>query len=81
VKLREVRLSYRIPATFLNRHANFIKGLELGLEGRNLWIIDSHVPHIDPEVNMFGAQSLGEGAEYFNIPSSRSFGLNLRIKI
>jgi TonB-linked SusC/RagA family outer membrane protein len=81
VKLREVRLSYRIPATFLNRHINFIKGLELGLEGRNLWIIDSHVPHIDPEVNMFGAQSLGEGAEYFNIPSSRSFGLNLRIKI
>jgi TonB-linked SusC/RagA family outer membrane protein len=81
VKLREVRLAYRIPSAFLTRHVNFIKGLELGLEGRNLWIIKSYVPNIDPEVNLFGAQSLGEGAEYYNVPSSRSFGLNLRIKI
>jgi hypothetical protein len=81
VKLREVRLSYRIPTGFFTRHANFIKGIELGLEGRNLWIIKSYVPNIDPEVNLFGAQSLGEGAEYYNVPSSRSFGVNLRIKI
>jgi hypothetical protein len=81
VKLREVRLAYRIPSGFLNRHMNFIKGIELGLEGRNLWIIRSYVPNIDPEVNLFGAGSLGEGAEYYNVPSSRSFGLNLRVKI
>jgi hypothetical protein len=81
VKLREVRLSYRIPTGFFSRHANFIKGIELGLEGRNLWIIKSYVPNIDPEVNLFGAQSLGEGAEYYNVPSARSFGINLRVKI
>jgi hypothetical protein len=81
VKLREVRLSYRIPSSFLTSRVNFIKGIELGLEGRNLWIIKSYVPNLDPEVNLFGAQSLGEGAEYYNVPSSRSFGLNLRIKI
>ena len=81
VKLREVRLSYRVPSAFLSRRANFIKGLEFGIEGRNLWIIKSYVPHIDPEVNLFGAQSLGEGAEYYNVPSSRSIGLNLRVKL
>lgn len=81
VKLREVRLSYRIPAAFLTRHVNFIKGLELGFEGRNLWIIKSYVPNIDPEVNVFGAGSLGEGLEFYSVPSSRSFGANLRIKI
>jgi TonB-linked SusC/RagA family outer membrane protein len=81
VKLREVRLSYRIPSNFLTRNVNFIKGVELGIEGRNLWLIKSYVPNIDPEVNMFGAQSLGEAAEYFNVPSSRSLGVNLRIKL
>lgn len=81
VKLREARLSYRIPAGFFTRHANFIKGIELGIEGRNLWIIKSYIPNIDPEVNLFGAQSLGEGAEYYNVPSARSFGVNLRVKL
>jgi hypothetical protein len=32
-------------------------------------------------VNLFGSGSLGEGAEYYNIPSTQSFGINLRIKI
>ncbi len=81
VKLREIRFFYRIPSDFLTRNASFIKGVEVGLEGRNLWIIRSHVPHVDPEVNLFGAGSLGEGVEFYNVPSSRSYGLNLRIKI
>ena len=81
VKLREVRLAYRLPSGFLTKNVAWIKGLELGLEGRNLWIIKSYVPHIDPEVNFFGAASLGEGVEFNSVPSTRSYGLNLRIKI
>jgi len=81
VKLREVRLSYRLPATFLTKNVPFIKGLELGVEARNLWIIKSYVPHIDPEVNFFGSASLGEGVEFNSVPSSRSYGLNLRVKL
>jgi hypothetical protein len=81
VKLREVRIAYRIPSAFLSKNMNFIKGLELGLEGRNLWIIKSYVPNIDPEVNFFGSASLGEGVEFNSVPSTRSYGLNLRIKL
>ncbi|MEI9910577.1 MAG: hypothetical protein WDO71_13430 [Bacteroidota bacterium] len=81
VKLREVRVAYRLPSAFLSSRLKFVKGLELGLEGRNLWIIKSHVPHIDPEVNFFGSASLGEGVEFNSVPSTRSYGINLRIKI
>lgn len=77
VKLREVRLSYSLPTSW-------IKGLslqraELGMEGRNLWIIKSHVPHIDPESNMFGTNSVAEGIEFNSVPSTKSIGFNIRL--
>ena len=81
VKLREVRISYRFSNNFLGQNIKFIKGLELGLEGRNLWLIKSHVPHVDPEVNLFGSASLGDGVEFNSVPSYRSFGVNLRVKL
>jgi TonB-linked SusC/RagA family outer membrane protein len=76
-KLREVVLNYALPAAWF-RNQRFIKGLSFGLEGRNLWLIHAKVPHIDPEVNLFGTGSVGEGVEFYNVPSTRSFGLNLR---
>jgi TonB-linked SusC/RagA family outer membrane protein len=77
VKLREVALSYALPASVF-KGQKFIKGLSFGLEARNLWLIDSNVPHIDPEVNLFGTGSIGEGVEFYNMPSTRSFGFNVR---
>jgi hypothetical protein len=77
VKLREVALSYSLPASWLGGQ-KLIKGLSFGLEGRNLWLIDSKVPHIDPEVNLFGSGSVGEGVEFYNFPSTKSLGFNLR---
>ena len=79
VKLREVRLSYALPATMFKK--GFIKGMEFGLEGRNLWIIKSFVPHIDPELNFFGSGGAGEGVEFNSIPSTRSIGFNLRLSL
>jgi TonB-linked SusC/RagA family outer membrane protein len=81
VKLREVRLSYQLPAKFLQRNVKFIKSAELGLEGRNLWIIHDNVPHIDPEANFFGTESVAEGVEFNSVPSTRTFGFNLRFRI
>jgi len=80
-KLREIRISYAIPSKVLSRGTRFFKGLEVGLEARNLWIIKSYVPHIDPEVNFFGTESLGEAVEFNSVPSTRTIGFNLRIKI
>jgi TonB-linked SusC/RagA family outer membrane protein len=81
VKLREVNFSYKVPSAFLQRNAKFLKGLEIGVEGRNLWIIKSYVPGIDPEANLFGAASNGEGVEFNNFPSTRTIGFNLRVKL
>lgn len=79
VKLREIRFSYALPGKLLGNQKT-VKGIELGLEARNVWIIKSHVPHIDPELNFFGASSsvVGEGVEFNSVPSTRSWGVNLR---
>ena len=77
VKLREVRLSYTLPASWIKGLA--LQRAELGLEGRNLWIIKSHVPHIDPEANMFGTNSVAEAIEFNSVPSTKSIGFNARL--
>lgn len=81
VKLREVRLSYQLPQSFLQRNLKFFKSAEIGVEGRNLWIIHDNVPHIDPEANFFGSDSVAEGVEFNSVPSTRTIGFNLRVKI
>lgn len=77
VKLREVRLGYTIPKSILENTP--FGTINIAFEGRNLWIIQDHVPHIDPEVNFFGSSLIGEGVEFNSVPSNRSFGVNLRL--
>ena len=77
-KLRSVNLSYVFPKNVILK--NIIRSLELGLEGRNLWLIKSFVPHVDPEMNFFGNGSNGDGVEFNSFPTTRSLGVNLKIK-
>ena len=79
VKLREVQLSYSFPRKWFKSF--FVKSLDLGFEARNLWIIKDHVPHIDPEANFFGPSQIGGGVEFNSIPSTRSFGFNVRLTL
>ncbi len=76
-KLREVRLAYNFPRNWVGKTP--FGNIALGLEGRNLWIIHSNVPHIDPEANVLGTGLIGEGLERGSIPSSRTIGANLRV--
>ncbi|MFN4144232.1 MAG: SusC/RagA family TonB-linked outer membrane protein [Runella sp.] len=76
-KLREVRLAYNFPKSLVNKTP--FGSIALGVEGRNLWIITSNVPHIDPESNVLGPGLIGEGLERGSIPSSRTVGANLRV--
>lgn len=79
VKLRELSMSYSLPKSLLNK-TNFIKSLSLGVEARNLWIIYSNIPHIDPETSLFQAASDASGSvEMGSLPSTRSFGGNIKI--
>ena len=79
VKLRELTFSYALPRQWFTNF--FIKSLDLGFEGRNLWLIKSHVPHIDPESNFFGIGEIGEGVEFNSIPATRSFGFNIKLTL
>ncbi len=76
VKLREVRLSYALPQGLLGKTP--FGRVEIGVEGRNLWIINDNVPHIDPEANFFGPSLTGQGVEFQSVPTTRTFGGNLR---
>jgi TonB-linked SusC/RagA family outer membrane protein len=48
VKLRELSLAYSLPASVFHGQ-NVIKGIDLSLSGRNLWIIHKNLPYADPE--------------------------------
>ena len=77
IKLREVTFSFDLPKNLMNK--TFIQSATIGLEGRNLLIIKDHVPHVDPEANFFGTSLMGEGVEFSSVPSTRSWGFNLKL--
>lgn len=75
VKLREVSLNYQLPASLFD--GSFIGGLSVGAYGRNLALLYSNVPHIDPE-SAFGSNLSVQGFEFGALPSARTYGFTLR---
>lgn len=75
VKLREVSLQYQLPADLFEN--NFLGGLTVGAYGRNLALLYSGVPHIDPET-AFGSQINVQGFEFGALPAARTYGFTLR---
>ena len=74
VKLREISLGYSFrPAGF-----DFIRSIDVGVFGRNLFLW-TKVPHIDPESSSFGTGN-AQGVSRFAFPSTRSFGVNLKVQ-
>lgn len=73
-RLRELTLGYQFSPEFLGK-TSFIKATKLSLVGRNLFFFKREAP-IDPEVTR-GIN--GGGLEYTALPSTRTFGLNLKI--
>lgn len=74
LKFRELRLDYSFPNSITD--LIFLQNLDLSLYGRNLAILSSDVPHIDPQI-ITGAGNR-QGLENAQVPSTRSFGINLR---
>ena len=77
IKLREATLSYAFPQSVF-RNINAIKGVELSVIGRNLWLIHKNLPYADPEENLSSGniQGMQSGA----YPTTRSLGVNLKVK-
>ncbi len=76
IKWREISLAYTFPAQILK--STPIKSLQIALEGRNLAIFNSDVPHIDPEAGLGGSASNLQGIERGGVPTTRSFGFNIQ---
>jgi hypothetical protein len=75
IKLREVTLSYGLPTSWANRFG--AESLDISLVGRNL-ALWTDARHIDPETALEGTNV--QGFEYGQMPSARSFGLNLTVR-
>lgn len=75
VKLREVVLTYNIPAEFLGR--TFIKGASLSAIGSNLWIIHKSLPYADPESGLSAGNI--QGYTSGSLPTTRDFSFNLKL--
>lgn len=76
VKLRELRVGYTLPKKMLG--GSPIQDLSLSLIGKNLWLMFANVDGIDPS-----EISPGSNGYVFQengiLPSTRSFGVNLRL--
>ena len=78
VKLRQVSLGYDLPTKLFEN--NFIESVSLNAFANNLWLIYSSVDGVDPseiENTSAGGLRWEEGGQ---LPSSRSFGLNVKVK-
>lgn len=76
VKLREAVLTYTIPGKALSA-LKVIKGIDLSLIGRNLWIIHKNLPYSDPEEG-FSSGNL-QGVQTGAYPTVRSIALNVKL--
>ncbi len=73
-RLAELSLGY----TFRNLGNGAVKALSISAVGRNLFFIYNAAP-IDPEISLSTKNGLG-AVDSFNMPSTRSFGINLKLE-
>jgi TonB-linked SusC/RagA family outer membrane protein len=73
-RLREFTLGYKIPRSLLGK-TRLIKDAKISAVGRNLFFFQRSAP-VDPEITR-GVD--GGGLEYCQLPSTRSYGVNLKL--
>jgi len=72
VRLREFSVGYKLPVQIKG-----IRNISLSLIGRNLFFISRKAP-FDPEITMSTANNL-QGIDVFGLPTTRSYGVNLKV--
>ena len=78
IKLRQVSLGYNIPQNYL-KSLKIIQSAQISFVGRNLLCLMKKTDNIDPEAT-FGSNINYYGIEGTNLPSTRSYGVNLNVK-
>lgn len=76
IKLRELRIGYRIPDRWLMRTP--LRSLTVALVGRNLAYLYNTVPNVDPESSYNNGNA--QGLELAGVPQTRSLGLSINAR-
>lgn len=80
LKLKELRLEYRLPQTLLNlQRTKVIQGVSLAAYATNLFCF-SRFPFYDPEVGTMNGGNIKRGIESGSFPMNRSYGINLKLQ-
>lgn len=74
VRLADLTLSYNLPKAWLKNIAD----ITLSLTGKNLWMIYCKAPY-DPESTSATTNNFYQGVDYFQQPSIRSYGFNVKV--
>jgi len=77
VRLRELGVSYSLPAKWLSK--TFFKGINLSINSRNL-LLWTKYSGIDPETNLSGVSN-SLGRDYFNMPNTKSVEFSLQLTL
>ncbi|MFA6087552.1 SusC/RagA family TonB-linked outer membrane protein [Mucilaginibacter sp.] len=77
VRWRSVSLGYDMSSLF---KGTFIKSMNLSAMVNNVLMIKKFVDNLDPEANVSASDNL-QGIESHTLPTTRSFGLNLNVKL
>jgi hypothetical protein len=76
IKLREVSLNYSLPSSLIS--STPFREVTFGVFGRNLSILKSNIPYLDPQ--MTTSPGNDQGLENAQVPSTRSIGFNVGLK-
>jgi TonB-linked SusC/RagA family outer membrane protein len=79
VRFREISLAYNLPTSLVSKMK--LKGINISLVGNNLWWRAINAPkysHADFDRTAFGAGN-GAGFDFLGGPSSRRYGVNLKV--
>ncbi|MEH0157642.1 SusC/RagA family TonB-linked outer membrane protein [Limibacter armeniacum] len=76
VRLRELSLNYKVPTSLVSNIPG-VSGANITITGRNLWLHTDY-QGVDPETNLGGAIN-AQGADYFNMPSTKGVSATVRL--
>lgn len=76
-KLRELGLTYSIPATLIEKIKPF-RGIDISIVGRNLWILKKNMEYSDPEEGLSSGNTNG-GYQSGAYPMMRTYGFNVKL--
>ncbi len=76
IKLKEVSLSYNIASK-----NSILNDASISVFGRNLFFLQNKAEGFDPEAAAFNSGNGANGVEFFSLPGTRTYGVNLSIKL